>query len=314
MEREAWTEVERAGFGFAMLPEDLGGVDPRHALTIVRLSGAHAMALPVSETMGANWLLVRVGLDPANGPLTFAEGDLDLNPNGLGWRISGHLARVPWARTCDVISVGRHEGAAYLVRIDRGAASIVEGSNIAGEPRDDCSLDTTVSGDHVARLPDGFASTALRRLGAALRTAQMAGAMTGAVAMSVAYARDRRQFGRPIAGFQAVQQLLAVMASQAAAAGVASDLAAEAVLNDLEPRAIAVAKARVGEAAGAVAAIAHQVHGAIGFTREHSLHLLTRRLWAWRDEFGGEAEWSIQLGRALISGSGSHLWSTLTAI
>jgi acyl-CoA dehydrogenase len=312
---EAWAEFERAGFGLAMLPEELGGVEPRHALTIVRLAGAHAVALPVSETMAANWLLVKAGLGPASGPLTFAEGDLDLKPDVLGWRIRGSLLRVPWAQHCDVISIGHHAGAAYLARIDHpNAASIVEGSNIAGEPRDDVHFDVKIGNDRVARLPQGFGSATLRRLGAALRTAQMAGAMAGALNMSVSYARDRRQFGRPIADFQAVQQLLAVMACQAAAAGAASDLAADAILNDLEAKAIAAAKVRAGEAAGAVAAIAHQVHGAMGFTREHSLHHLTRRLWAWRDEFGGESEWSIELGRKLVSGGSTRLWSTLTEI
>ena len=55
---------------------------------------------------------------------------------------------------------------------------------------------------------------------------------------------------------------------------------------------VAIAKVRVGEAAGAGAAIAHQVHGAMGFTYEHSLHHATRRLWAWREEFGNEAVWA----------------------
>ena len=49
---------------------------------------------------------------------------------------------------------------------------------------------------------------------------------------------------------------------------------------------------RVGEAAGDGAAIAHQVHGAMGFTYEHSLHHFTRRLWAWREEFGNESFWA----------------------
>ena len=54
---------------------------------------------------------------------------------------------------------------------------------------------------------------------------------------------------------------------------------------------------RVGEAAGTGAAIAHQVHGAMGFTYEHTLHHATRRLWAWREEFGNETYWAMRLGR-----------------
>jgi acyl-CoA dehydrogenase len=77
--------------------------------------------------------------------------------------------------------------------------------------------------------------------------------------------------------------------------------------------AVAAAKIRAGEAAGKVAEIAHQVHGAIGFTHEHSLHRLTRRLWSWRDEFGTESHWSRELGRAVMAAGVDALWPMITA-
>ncbi len=88
-----------------------------------------------------------------------------------------------------------------------------------------------------------------------------------------------------------------MLAGQAAAAEAAAGMAAEAVDDTIRLLPIAAAKARCGEAAGIGAAIAHQVHGAIGFTHEHSLHFLTKRLWSWRDEFGNEAEWNQFTGR-----------------
>ncbi|KZS73952.1 hypothetical protein A4G29_20040 [Mycobacterium kansasii] len=48
-------------------------------------------------------------------------------------------------------------------------------------------------------------------------------------------------------------------------------------------------------------AVAHQTHGAIGMTKEHPLHYLTRRLWAWRDECGGHHRWAHRLGAALVA-------------
>jgi alkylation response protein AidB-like acyl-CoA dehydrogenase len=77
--------------------------------------------------------------------------------------------------------------------------------------------------------------------------------------------------------------------------------------------ALAAAKIRAGEAAGAVAEIAHQVHGAIGFTEEHSLHYLTRRLWSWRDEFGHEGFWAAELGRRVAEAGPDQLWPLITA-
>jgi acyl-CoA dehydrogenase len=130
----------------------------------------------------------------------------------------------------------------------------------------------------------------------------------------VQYAQDRVQFGRPIAKFQAIQHNLAVLASQAAAAGAAAEIAAEAVADGIRIPAIAAAKTRAGEAAGIGAGIAHQVHGAIGFTYEHRLHFFTKRLWAWRDEYGSESEWSGRLGQHMAAAGADRLWAEITAI
>jgi acyl-CoA dehydrogenase len=63
-----------------------------------------------------------------------------------------------------------------------------------------------------------------------------------------------------------------------------------------------------------VARLAHQVHGAIGFTQEYRLHHLTRRCWSWRDEAGGEATWSRFLGAGLLADGPDGLWPALTRL
>ena len=142
----------------------------------------------------------------------------------------------------------------------------------------------------------------------------MAGAMEAALDLATTYANDRVQFGRPIGKFQAIQQQLALLAEEAAAALVAVESAAVSIAEQRPSAefAIPAAKIRAGEAAGAVAEIAHQVHGAIGFTEEHSLHHLTRRLWSWRDEFGDEAYWAGILGRRIAASGGAGLWRLIT--
>jgi hypothetical protein len=57
----------------------------------------------------------------------------------------------------------------------------------------------------------------------------------------------------------------------------------------------------------------YQVHGAIGFTHEHSLHRVTRRLWSWRDEFGTESHWSRELGKEVSAAGADTLWPMITA-
>ena len=141
----------------------------------------------------------------------------------------------------------------------------------------------------------------------------MAGGLEAILALATRYATERRQFGKPIGQFQAIQQGLAVLAGHAAAAGMAAANAFRAADRRDPWFETAVAKARVGEAAGIGASIAHQVHGAIGFTYEHQLQFVTRRLWSWRAEFGGESEWATLLGRSVAERGAETLWPFLAA-
>ncbi len=159
---------------------------------------------------------------------------------------------------------------------------------------------------------------ALQLMGAAVRAMQMAGALQSMLDRSVAYAKERVAFERPIGGFQAVQHNLARLAGETAAALAAAGSAADAIatepeFNDAVFLEVASAKIRVGEAAETGAAIAHQVHGAIGFSREHVLHRYTQRLWAWRDDFGSESQWAARLGAHVARNGADALWPALAA-
>ena len=159
---------------------------------------------------------------------------------------------------------------------------------------------------------------AAMQMGAAVRAMQMAGALQSILDRSVAYAKERVAFERPIGGFQAVQHNLARLAGETAAAlaaaGSAADaIASEASFNEAVLLEVASAKIRVGEAAETGAAIAHQVHGAIGFSREHVLHRYTQRLWAWRDDFGSESHWAARLGAEVARKGADALWPALAA-
>ena len=119
----------------------------------------------------------------------------------------------------------------------------------------------------------------------------MSGALKRAMDLAVGYAQERVQFDRPISKFQVVKQNLAVLAGQTAAAVAVANVGIEALgkaTAERETFLIGVAKTRVGKAATLAYEIAHQVHGAIGFTKEYALQLSTRRLWSWREEFGSE--------------------------
>lgn len=311
-----WHEVENFGLPLALVPEAQGGfgLTMEEALGAVRLAGRHALPLPLPETMVANWLLGLAGLAPFEGPATVACGAGLVREGAV---LTGTADRVPWGRSAAVVAVVEHGGAAFVHRVGREGVSCSPGANIAHEPRDRLRFDAHAA--PAAPLPAGIDGAAVLAVLAACRCSQMAGAIGRVGELAVAYVLQREQFGRKLAAFQAIQQSLAVLTGQAAAARAAAELAAEAAGEwPVRTLAIAAAKARIGEAAGIVAAIAHQVHGAMGASFEYPLHLLTRRLWSWRDEYGNEASWAAELGRSLARdaariGQGG-LWSALTGI
>src|SRR5262249_53676456 len=158
--------------------------------------------------------------------------------------------RVPWARSAETIAV---LAGGHVARVPAGRAAIRPGENLAGEPRDSVELAQIRLGwEDVA--PAAVDAGELRARGALAPALLMAGALERILELSVRHARDREQFGRPIGSFQAIQQQLALLAAEVAAARAAVDLAVERP----EPLWIAVAKIRAGDAASSGTAIAHQ--------------------------------------------------------
>ena len=290
-----WQAFAETGLAQAALPEEAEGAGLAAGLAVLRAAGRHAAPIPVAETMVGALLCHAAGIEAPDGPLA-----VHARPNGVGDGEANSLPRVPWARFVSAVAVvAPGEGLALCKPVD-----VSEGANLAGEPRDDVTLAVSPEFGHALPLEaEGFALMALAR------AAQLRGAMEHVLAMSVGYAHDRVQFGRPLARFQAIQHYLAEIAGEAAATGAAVDAAAEAGT----PFAFAAAKARASQAAGTVARLAHQVHGAIGYTAEHDLHVWTKRLWAWRDECGNEAHWWQVLGAETARCGGVALWPTLVA-
>ncbi len=291
----AWAALDGLGLSAALVAEEQGGAGLgfQDIMPLVEALGRAGAPVPLAEGVAASALLAAAGITPPEGVLTFAP---------LG-------ARVPWARHAahvalvDGASVGLYPAAA--LRIDAAG-------NIGREPRDAVA----VTGAPVAQgtLPNAWGSEAALLLTALIRAAQIAGAMQAALALAVEHANTRKQFGRPIGRFQAIQQQLAVFAAESSAASVAAAAAARAAdqrgLADAAFE-IGCAKITAGEAAARGAAIAHQVLAAMGITEEHALHHVTRRLWAWRDEGGSERFWSARIG--LAAQQAGALWPFLTS-
>jgi acyl-CoA dehydrogenase len=319
-----WDVVAETGVPLAALPESAGGADAEWSdlFAALRVAARHSAPIPLAETMLAAWVAASCGLETSDGPMTVgpvrAADRLTLERDGNGWRLSGAATRLPYASfaTRTVLIADGPDGE-MTVAFDRtGGGDLTKGANIAKEARDCLSFDNVrLSADQASPVMGGVSRRALYRRGALARATMMSGALERAMDLAVTYAQERQQFGRPISKFQAVQQNLAVLAGQTAAAVAAANLGIEA-LSDPDPERqeflIAVAKTRVGEAATLACEIAHQVHGAIGFTKEYSLQLSTRRLWSWREEFGGDPEWAAKVGAYACRQGADNLWPMLT--
>jgi acyl-CoA dehydrogenase len=284
----AWPKIAEAGFAQLLVDEARGGFggDWGDLFAVMRLAGQHALAAPLGETIIAHKLLADAGLNAPDGPLTIMVDD----------------ARVPWGRDAQgVVAVSGGEVLLY----PPSTRAFELGASPAGEPRDR----VTLTGSPTARAP---CAADLRGLGAFLRVAQAAGALDAVLALCIDHANTRVQFGKPLAKLQAVQQNLAALASEAAAVNVAGQAASLALDHGEASFEIAAAKLRANKAMGIGMAIAHQVHGAIGFTQEYGLHPLTKRLMGWRSEFGNDAYWALLLGQRVAAGGGAGLWHSLT--
>jgi len=318
---ELWNAIEETGLTSASVSAESGGagIGFDDQLAIVRLAGKFALPLPLTETLLAAWALSESGLEVPSGPLSVApvfRGEFpELRRDGGGWRISGTFNRVPWggeARHLAVIC--EVAGRCHVALVPREKYAVEPGKGLSGEPRDRVLLkNVTLEAKAVAPVGVGVDMTAFWNRGALMRLVAMEGALDRILQMTVEYCKNRNQFGRPIGKFQAVQQQLAVLAGNVAAASAASAAAIAAAAKGPATFEIAAAKARICEAATVVSSIAHQLHGAIGFSQEYDLHHLTRRLWVWRDEFGDETQWWAWLGEIVTSTGGDGLWSLLTA-
>jgi acyl-CoA dehydrogenase len=325
---ELWRKLEESALSLALVPEEQGGVGltAADAMEIVRLSGYRGLPLPLGETMIGKALWSAAGGDVGIAgelPMLLASiaegGPAALHQTTSGMTLAGATAAVAFGDipASLLLHARTPAGEGFLVLLDTQALPRTRHAGSAFEAQLSFRLDgIEVPGDRC--LPwQPSSSLALHAHGAILRSMQMAGAMQRSMELGLQYAGERVQFGKSISRFAPVQDMLVEAAAETAAAVTAVGLAVEHWRLDPSDDSlfcIAAAKARSGEAAGKVSALIHQVHGAIGFTQEHVVHQYTRRLWAWRDDFGSESFWSQWIGERVCASPGGALWPLLARL
>ena len=306
---ESWQRVEDFGVCNLFLDESQSGMDASwvEGAAALRLLGLRSVALPIGETMIARHLLCAAGFEILQGPIAIAIGKGEWSEDE-GFSGSVTLPST-FPSSMHVIAAIDHPGKGACLLLDSaGAGSPADGNHGYGEHYQS----TLHFANCPAQLIPNLSPDRLIAFGAFLRTAQIAGALSAALDMTIEYAKIRSQFGRELLKFQAIQQQIAVLTEEVAAIASASASAALTMDKGSGQFAIACAKLRANQAAGAGALIAHQVHGAIGITAEYSLHRFTDALWQWRSDFGNDRYWAEQIGRRiLVEGAGTP-WAILT--
>lgn len=315
-----WKVIAELGFTAVGIDEERGGSggDLEDAAAVIRVAASFAAPLPLSHTLiVAPFARSTFGLEHREGPSAVAiDSELTATAEGAGWRLHGTISEVPYGRAADsVVLIGvAADGALIAAQVHGSELVWTTAENGAGEPRDSATVD--IVADDVATIPASEAAcvqSLIRDRDAISLSWAMVGAMERVRDLTVEYTTQREQFGRALARFQAVKQLASVIAGEIAVTAAAASAATRLLMHSQNQAGFAVAAARL-RAAGAVAPVAqaaHQLHGAIGYTREYPLHQYTRRLWSWRDEGLSERQWMSVTGERGLANGADRLWEAI---
>lgn len=303
-----WAQLDELGLTRLTASEESGGSGAgwTEGAALLGLAAGAGAPVPLAEHgVLAAWLLEEAGL-PNDGALrTVCRPDP-----------SGRALNVTFGRDAASIVALWEDGERWRVAdVPADRVSITERRNLAGEPCD--TVDFDVADLEAGTLVSDAVGEQFHIRGALARSAQVCGAMDRVLELVLTHVKEREQFGRPIGKFQAVQTLVADIATESSLARAATDTAvARAAASDWQDPgmlfAVGVAKSCVGHAASVVVRNAHQVLGAIGTTLEHELHVLTKPILVRRSEYGSVHEWDETLAELSASAGRDRLWSLIT--
>ncbi len=304
---DLWRRLDELGLVRLTGSEQHGGSGAgwSEAAELLRAAVGNGVRIPLAEhDLLACWLLEASGMTVDVAFRTVCMLDQ-----------RGVATDVPWAAAADrVVAVWRAGGEYRIAEVAAEELTITTGSNLIGEPRDEVAAECEgLQGRPVA----GALLTQLRLKAGLVRSIQVCAALDRILQLCIEHVTTRVQFGRPLSKFQAVQNLVSDIAAETALARAATEAALTAAVTsswsalDLEFL-VAVARSCAGHATSAVVRNAHQVHGAIGTTREHRLHEFTRAALAWRREFGSTRYWDERVTDAALHASAGGLWGLIT--
>ena len=303
--RSVWGTLTELGLARLTGSEESGGSGAGWGEAAALLSGAAGKGVPmpyVESDLLAGWLLEQVGLPVDESVRSVAIVDAE-----------GRGQRVAWAREADSLVVVAPRGEGWAVAdVPASDVTVTDYPTLGREPRANVEVPASALADAKDLSAEQMDAFYLR--GALARSLQTVAALETAADLAKEYVVTRHQFGRPLAKFQSVQNLIVDAVAEVTLARSAVDEAlSDALEHDLAgPDSVfrvAVAKSVVGRAASVVVRNTHQALGAIGTTEEHSLHRYTNAALTWRSEFGSVRSWEEAFGAAAAAGSVDDVWA-----
>jgi alkylation response protein AidB-like acyl-CoA dehydrogenase len=301
---DLWQAMAELGWHGLMIPESLGGTGlsffdlavlaeemgrvllpgpflPNQCIAALLLeAGTEDQRSAHLPGLAAGSAIHTYGLAEAAG--RWGAGDITLaaRTDEDGVTLSGLKRYVPDAQSADYIWVfAREEGDIVACGVPRDAAglSIKPLATITGDKQAEIALDgVRVARANVVRVPT---FERIANMATVLECAHLVGLTTRDMEITVQYAKDRHQFGRPIGSFQAIQHKAADMVSDVDGMHFVTARAAMAI-KEADPSAdkiVAMTKAWCSDASRRVVAHGQQIHGGIGFTKEYVIGLYFRR-------------------------------------
>lgn len=314
-DRDLWLAMIDLGWPAMAVPEDQGGLGLGSVELAVLLeqTGAHVAPTPFLQEVLVLDALVGAaarGVEDAGWLDPVLQGDtvvavawqpLHAERDGARWLLSGRTGPALFAPIADVLVVPGREADGT----ERLFAVSLTSRAIAPEPAMDqtrqlgwVELEATAA----LHLGGSEAADAFFDLGALAHAAELLGAASRVLDLTVEYAKERVQFGRPIGSFQAVKHHLAdARLAFEFARPLVYRAAWSLATHDAERgHHVAMAKAQASDAALLAGRVALQCHGAIGYTTEYDLHLFMKRAWALAASWGDAAWHRASLGRAIL--------------
>ena len=304
-----WNDIEEQGLSRIIVKERFNGsgLPFSFILPLIKMSNNFGTPLPFSETILSNYLLSESDINPPNGIVTFATDGVDINITNN--KISGNLRSIPFLNlTNKIILITEIKNIKNIILLHNTSEKLKPKKNFLAEPR----FDLQIKNCEIIDIKPLNSKIDFNHLGALMRSAQMIGSMEKALDLSIDYCSQRKQFGRTLSKFQAIQHQISEMAVELSASSAALSAVGNIDETNNNIQDIAILKIRAGIAAGKIIAISHQVHGAIGFTQEYELAYFTRNLNSWRNDFGNENFWETLLGKKFLENSNQNLWEYLT--